>query len=103
LILAHRAGRTDRIGSISSVRHAERHANARAQSRDRGLDPTQALGDCFATYVQRDLRMLVNIGALSAFERFVRLAAARCGQVLNLSALGANAGVTHTTARKWLR
>ena len=69
---------------------------------DRGLDPTQALGDYVATYVQRDLRMLVNIGDLTAFERFVRLAAARCGQILNLSALGADAGVSHTTARKWI-
>lgn len=69
---------------------------------DRGLDPTQALGDYFATYVQRDLRALMNIGDLATFERFVRLAAARCGQVLNLSALGADAGVSHATARKWL-
>lgn len=69
---------------------------------DRALDPTQALGDYFATYVQRDLRMLVNIGDLTGFERFVRLAAARCGQLVNLSALGADAGVTHTTARKWI-
>ena len=69
---------------------------------DRSLDPTRALGDYFATYVQRDLRALVNIGDLSAFEKFVRLAAGRCGQILNLSALGAEAGVSHTTARKWL-
>ena len=69
---------------------------------DHQLDPTRALGDYFATYVQRDLRLLVNIGDLSAFEKFVRLAAGRCGQILNLSALGAEAGVSHTTARKWL-
>lgn len=42
---------------------------------DRDRDPTRALGDQFATYVQRDLRALVNIGALCAFEKFVRLAA----------------------------
>ncbi|MCW5619955.1 MAG: ATP-binding protein [Burkholderiales bacterium] len=69
---------------------------------DRGLDPTRALGDYFATYVQRDLRALVNVGDLSAFEKFVRLTAGRCGQILNLSALGAEAGVSHTTARNWL-
>jgi len=69
---------------------------------DRGLDPTRALGDYFATYVQRDLRALVNVGDLSAFERFVRLAAGRTGQILNLSGLGADAGVSHTTAAKWL-
>ena len=69
---------------------------------DRGLDPAQALGDYFATYVQRDVRTLLNIGDLVTFERFVRLAAGRCGQLLNLSSLGADAGVSHTTARKWL-
>jgi predicted AAA+ superfamily ATPase len=69
---------------------------------DRDLDPTRALGDYFATYVQRDLRALVNIGDLSTFEKFVRLAAGRSGQILNLSALGAEAGVSHTTTRKWL-
>lgn len=69
---------------------------------DRGLDPPQALGDYFATYVQRDLRALLNIGDLGTFEKFVRLAAGRCGQLLNLSSLGADAGVSHTTARKWL-
>lgn len=68
---------------------------------DRKLDPTRALADYFATYVQRDLRALVNVGDLSAFEKFVRLAAGRSGQLLNLSALGGEAGVSHTTARKW--
>ena len=69
---------------------------------DQGLDPAQALSDYFATYVQRDLRSLMNVGDLIAFERFARLCAGRCGQVLNLSALGADTGVSHTTAAKWL-
>jgi predicted AAA+ superfamily ATPase len=69
---------------------------------DRGLDPAQALGDYFATYVQRDIRALLNIGDLGTFEKFVRLTAGRCGQILNLSSLGADAGVSHTTARNWL-
>jgi predicted AAA+ superfamily ATPase len=78
------------------------HSGCYPRIHDCALDPTQALGDYVATYVQRDLRMLVNIGDLTSFERFVRLAAARCGQLLNLSALGADAGVSHTTARKWI-
>lgn len=69
---------------------------------DRALDPQQALADYFATYVQRDLRALTNVGDLATFERFVRLCAGRCGQILNLSSLGADAGVSHTTAGKWL-
>ena len=69
---------------------------------DRKLDPTQALGDYFATYVQRDLRMLAEVADLSAFEKFVRLCAGRVGGLLNLSNLAADCGVTHPTARRWL-
>ena len=69
---------------------------------DQGLDPAQALGDYFETYVERDVRRLGEVNNLSSFRRFVRLCAGRVGQLLNLSSLGADAGVSHTTARKWL-
>ena len=69
---------------------------------DQRLDPRQALGDYFETYVERDVRQLSEIRNLSSFQRFVRLCAGRVGQLLNLSSLGADAGVTHTTAREWL-
>ena len=69
---------------------------------DQGIEPTQALGDYFGTYVQRDVRQLSEIRNLSGFETFVRLCAGRVGQLLNLSRLGASAGVSHTTAREWL-
>lgn len=69
---------------------------------DQGLDPRQALGDYVETYVERDVRRMLEIRNLTAFQRFVRLCAGRVGQLLNLAALGADAGVTHTTARHWL-
>ena len=69
---------------------------------DQSLDPSQALADYFATYVQRDLRQLAAVQDLQRFERFVRLCAGRTGQLLNLSSLGNDAGVTHSTARAWL-
>ncbi|MBO9643950.1 MAG: ATP-binding protein [Pseudacidovorax sp.] len=69
---------------------------------DRGLDPAQALGDYFATYVERDLRQMAAVHDLQRFERFVRLCAGRIGQVVNLSSLGNDAGVSHVTARAWL-
>ena len=69
---------------------------------DQGLDPRQALGDYFETYVERDVRQLGEIRNLSSFQRFVRLCAGRVGQLVNLSSLGADVGVTHTTARQWL-
>ena len=69
---------------------------------DQDLNATQALGDYFETYVERDVRRLGGISNLSSFRRFVRLCAGRIGQLVNLSSLGADAGVSHTTARAWL-
>ena len=69
---------------------------------DQRLDPHQALGDYFETYVERDVRRIGEIRNLSSFRRFVRLCAGRVGQLVNLSALGADAGVSHQTARHWL-
>jgi predicted AAA+ superfamily ATPase len=69
---------------------------------DQDLDPTQALGDYFETYVERDIRQLAAIKDLSLFEKFVRLCAGRVGQLLNLQSLGNDTGVSHTTVRAWL-
>jgi predicted AAA+ superfamily ATPase len=69
---------------------------------DRDLDPGQWLASYTTTYVERDARSVGSIGDLDAFLRFLGLCAGRSGQLLNLSALGAEAGVSHATARKWL-
>lgn len=63
-------------------------------------------GDWFAsyvaTYVERDVRQVLNVQDLSTFQRFLRLCAGRTGQLLNLSALAGDAGISHSTARAWL-
>lgn len=69
---------------------------------DQGLNPTEALGAYYETYVERDARRIGQIRNLEAFDTFVRLCAGRIGQLVNLSALGADAGVTHATAGEWL-
>ncbi|HNW60401.1 MAG TPA: ATP-binding protein [bacterium] len=69
---------------------------------DQHLDPSQALQYYFETFIERDLRQLVEIRNLSQFQKFVRLCAGRVGQLLNLNSLGNDAGVSHTTAREWL-
>ena len=69
---------------------------------DQGLEPREGYAAYFETYVERDLRQLAEIRNLSGFRRFVRLCAGRVGQMANLSSLGADAGVSHTTAREWL-
>ena len=69
---------------------------------DRRLRADEWLSSYAATYVERDVRQLVNVGDLLTFQTFLRLCAGRVGQLVNLSALGADAGITHMTARAWL-
>lgn len=69
---------------------------------DKNLDPQQWFRNYYRTYVERDVREIVNVGDIESFSRFVRLCAGRNGQLLNLSSLGNDAGITHTTARRWL-
>ncbi len=69
---------------------------------DRNIPPGIWNRDYIATYVERDLRQLLNVRDLSAFRRFVRMCAARTGQTLNLSALAADCGVRHNTAKAWI-
>jgi predicted AAA+ superfamily ATPase len=66
------------------------------------VDPSIVLSDYFATYAERDLRQLMEVRRLDDFRRFVRLAAGRVGQVLNVHSLAADAGVSDRTARDWL-
>ena len=58
--------------------------------------------DYLRTYVERDVRQLMNIRDLLLFQRFVSLCAGRTGQVLNSSSLGSDAGVSERTARSWV-
>jgi len=69
---------------------------------ERQLQPSQAMGDYFSTYVERDLRQLAAVQDLRLFERFVRLCAGRTGQLLNLNSLANDAGISQPTARAWI-
>ncbi len=66
------------------------------------IRPVQAMADYFETYVQRDVRQLMQIRHAGLFEKFVRLCAGRIGQLLNLNSLGNDTGISHTTAREWI-
>ncbi len=55
-----------------------------------------------ATYLERDVRNLLQIGSLRDFERFLRACAARCAQTLNMSEIGRDVGISATTARQWI-
>ncbi|HEU4906099.1 MAG TPA: ATP-binding protein [Solirubrobacterales bacterium] len=69
---------------------------------DRGLPAAQWLADYTATYLERDVRSLLAVGDMGAFHTFLRMCAGRVGQLLNLSSLAADCGVSQPTARHWL-
>ncbi len=69
---------------------------------DRGLEPADWIGSYIATYIERDVRTLRNVGDLSAFGRFVQLCAGRTAQLANLSSLADDCGVSQPTAKAWL-
>jgi len=59
-------------------------------------------GSYISTYLERDVRNLAQIGDLSQFERFLRLCAIRTGQLLNLSELAKEIGMSVPTVKRWL-
>lgn len=69
---------------------------------EREIPPNIFHANYVGTYIERDVRMLKNIGDLSAFQRFVRLCAGRIGQLLNLSSLATDTGISVNTAKSWL-
>ncbi|MEI8268233.1 MAG: ATP-binding protein [Betaproteobacteria bacterium] len=68
----------------------------------RGIPPAVWCADYVSTYVERDVRQMIQVRDLSSFQRFVAMCAARTGQLLNLSALAADCGITHVTAKAWI-
>ena len=69
---------------------------------DKKIPPGIYFPSYIQTYIDRDVRQIKNITDLNIFSRFIRLCAARTGQLLNLSSLATDCGISHTTARAWL-
>ncbi len=68
----------------------------------RGLDTQRYYADYVASYVERDVRSLSAVQDLGTFQRFMRLCAARTAQLLNLSALANDCGISQPTANAWM-
>jgi hypothetical protein len=68
----------------------------------RDVDAHEWLQSYLITYVERDARQLAAIQDLSAFQRFLRLTAARTGQLLNMQSLASDVGVSDKTVKHWL-
>ncbi|MCY7316024.1 MAG: ATP-binding protein [Rubrivivax sp.] len=67
-----------------------------------GIDCNDWHASYVASYLERDVRQLSRIGDLLQFQRFLRMMAARCGQLLNLNAVAHDLGVAQTTVHDWL-
>lgn len=69
---------------------------------DREVPPSAWFAAYVTAYIERDVRQLLKIQELETFQRFVRLCAGRSGQLLNLSSLATECGITHNTAKAWI-
>lgn len=69
---------------------------------DKNLEPHEAMSFYTTTYLERDVRNLAGVRDLGQFEIFLKMCAGRTGQLLNLSSLANDCGVSHTTAKNWL-
>lgn len=69
---------------------------------DKNIEPNDYSPFYIQTYVERDVRLMRNIGDLSKFIRFLKLCAGRIGQLLNLSSLANECGISVTAATAWI-
>jgi len=69
---------------------------------DKKIEPKDFFPSYIQTYVERDVRTLLNIKDLSLFSAFIKLCAGRVGQLFNQSNIANELGVTHKTVQSWL-
>lgn len=69
---------------------------------DRIIEPTDWYPNYIRTYVERDVRQVKNVSDLNSFTLFVKLCAGRIGQLLNISSLADESGISVNTAKSWL-
>lgn len=69
---------------------------------DQDQRPTQAYSNYYQTYVERDVRQLINLKNVSVFEKFMKLLAGRVGQIFDYSSMANDVGVDAKTIKHWL-
>ena len=68
----------------------------------RKLNPARWLADYTMSYLERDVRQITQVQDLTTFQRFLRLCAGRTGQLLNMSSLAQDAGISQSTCKSWI-
>jgi predicted AAA+ superfamily ATPase len=66
------------------------------------LRPNRFFSSYLSTYIERDIRILINLKDLTRFEQFLRLIAGRIGQLVNYSSIANDVGVSSTTIKSWI-
>ena len=69
---------------------------------DREIDPVHFYPSYVSTYIERDVRQIKIIDDLNRFSNFLQLCAGRVGQILNITSLAVDAGISPNTAKSWL-
>ncbi|MFH1457472.1 MAG: ATP-binding protein [Patescibacteria group bacterium] len=69
---------------------------------DSKISPNDWHNSYIQTYIERDIRQLKNITDLNTFQKFIKMCANRTGQILNLSSLANDCGISHNTAKSWI-
>lgn len=101
-LLPFSAGELQRAGKLPESLDALLYQGSYPPLYDRPLSPVQWHAGYVTTYLERDVRQLINVRDLTLFQRFLRLCAGRTGQLLNLSSLANDCGITHNTAKAWI-
>ena len=110
--LAGRVGRVELLPlSSSELKAANQLPNSLSQMLiqggypalyDRKITPQDWFSNYVATYVERDVRQLISVRNLGQFQTFLKMCASRTGQLINLTSLGADCGISAVTAKQWL-
>lgn len=69
---------------------------------DKKVLPKEWYSNYLRTYVERDLRTIKNISDLGTFQNFLKMCAARTGQILDFTSIGNDCGISHNTVKQWL-
>ena len=69
---------------------------------DKKQRPRTAYSNYYQTYVERDVRQIIQLKSATLFDRFIRLLAGRAGQLINYQSLASDVGVDAKTIREWL-
>ncbi len=69
---------------------------------DQNQRPNTAWANYYQTYVERDIRQIIQLKDVSLFDKFMRLLAGRTGQIINYQSLASDVGVTAKTVKEWL-